>query len=94
MEGAGRLFNDGLSIWPANAGTPATLTVTGSTITGNQASGGAAGNGGSAGQGNGGGIYFVSGGTACLDAYTVIHIFGNIASTSDDDIFGDFTTCS
>jgi len=41
------LFDNGLSIWPSTSGTPATLTVTGSTITANQADGGAGGVGGS-----------------------------------------------
>jgi hypothetical protein len=89
----GSIFNDGLSILPANFGTPATLTVSGNTITGNQATGGAAGGGGSAGQGIGGGVYFATGGVVCLDSYTVTNIFGNTASTSNNDIFGDFTIC-
>jgi hypothetical protein len=90
--GAG-IYNDGLSVAPQNAGTPATLTVTGSTITANQASGGAAGSGGSAGQGVGGGAYFASGGVVCLDSYTVANLLGNTASTSNNDLFGVFTTC-
>jgi hypothetical protein len=89
----GALFNDGLSIFPGNAGTPATLTVTSSTITDNQANGGATGSGGSAGQGVGGGLYLAAGGVACLDAYTLANILGNTASTSNNDIFGVFTTC-
>jgi hypothetical protein len=87
----GVIFNDGFSIAPQNAGTPATLKVTGSTISSNQATGGAAG---SAGLGVGGGVYFASGGVVSLDSYTVANIFGNTASTSNDDFFGDFTTCS
>jgi hypothetical protein len=89
----GALFNDGLSIFPDNAGTPATLTVTGSTITDNQATGGNPGSGGGAGQGIGGGVYFATGGVVCLDQYTVSNIDGNIASTSNNDLFGVFTTC-
>jgi hypothetical protein len=89
----GGLFNDGPSAAPGNAGTPATLTITGSTITDNQATGGAAGSGGSAGQGVGGGAYFASGGVVCLDAFTQAHVSNNQASTSDDDLFGAFTTC-
>jgi hypothetical protein len=89
----GGVFNDGLSIWPLNTGTPATLTITGSTVTGNDATGGAAGSGGTAGLGEGGGLYLAPGGSACLDAFTQSHVTGNHASTSDDDIFGDFTTC-
>jgi hypothetical protein len=70
-----------------------TLEVRGSSITGNQASGGAAGTGGSAGSGVGGGLYVEAGGSACLDEFTIDHIFGNDASTSDDDVFGDFAIC-
>jgi hypothetical protein len=54
---------------------------------------GAAGSGGSAGQGVGGGAYFATGGTVCLDAFTVANIIGNTASTSNNDIFGAFTIC-
>jgi hypothetical protein len=89
----GGVYNDGLSVAPQNAGTPATLAVTGSTITGNQATGGAAGTGGSAGQGIGGGVYFASGGVVCLDLFTQGHLTNNHASTSNDDLFGAFTTC-
>jgi hypothetical protein len=89
----GGLFNDGVSIWPTNAGTPATLTVLGSTIGDNHATGGAAGSGGSAGLGQGGGLYLADGGAACLDAFTITHVTGNHASTSNDDIFGAFTPC-
>jgi hypothetical protein len=83
----GGVFNDGLSVWPLTAGMPATLTITGSTITDNSATG----IGGSAGQGIGGGVYFASGGVVCLDALTVI--VANTASTSNNDVFGDFMTC-
>jgi hypothetical protein len=79
----GGLYSDGTS----------TLTVTGSTVTKNSASGGAAGSGGMAGLGEGGGLYLASGGTACLDVLTSQHVFGNTASTSDNDVFGDFTIC-
>jgi hypothetical protein len=79
----GGVYNDGLSI----------LTILLSTITGNQASGGAAGAGGSAGLGEGGGVYFATGGTVCLDAYTVAHILSNTASTSNNDVFGVYTIC-
>jgi hypothetical protein len=89
----GGLFNDGLSTIPLNPGTPATLTVTGSTITDNQATGGPGGSGGSAGQGIGGGVYFASGGSVCLDVFTVADIFGNTASTSNNDIFGGYSLC-
>jgi hypothetical protein len=43
--------------------------------------------------GEGGGASFAPGGTVCLDAFTQAHVTGNHASTSDDDLFGDFTTC-
>jgi hypothetical protein len=89
----GGIFNDGPSIFPANLGAPATLTVTGSTVTANSATGGEAGAGGSAGQGVGGGVYFASGGVVCLDLFTSLNIFGNTASTSNNDVFGTFTIC-
>jgi len=69
------------------------LTLRGSTITDNLATGGAAGAGGSTGIGMGGGAYFESGSIVCLDSATLAAIFGNLASTSDDDVFGDFTIC-
>jgi hypothetical protein len=90
----GGIYNDGLSIWPTNSGTPATLTVTGTRITDNSATGGAAGSGGSAGEGIGGGAYFASGGSVCLDDATVLALVGNLASTSNDDLFGAYTICS
>jgi hypothetical protein len=40
-----------------------------------------------------GGAYFASGGSVCLDAFTQAHVKKNHASTSDDDLFGVFTTC-
>jgi hypothetical protein len=52
-----------------------------------------AGSGGGAGQGVGGGVYFADGGVVCLDAYTQAHMTKNHASTSNDDVFGDFTIC-
>jgi hypothetical protein len=79
----GGVYNDGRS----------TLEVRGSTITDNQASGGTAGAGGSAGSGIGGGLYLEAGGSVCLDEFTIAHLFGNDASTSDDDVFGDYTIC-
>ena len=39
------------------------------------------------------GLYLALGGDVCLDAFTQAHVKNNHASTSDDDIFGDFTTC-
>ena len=41
----------------------------------------------------GGGVYLAAGGSACLDAWTVLHVKHNHASTSNDDPFGDYTTC-
>jgi hypothetical protein len=79
----GGVYNDGQS----------SLTVTGSTVAANAATGGTAGGGGSAGLGEGGGLYLAAGGVACLDAFTRAHVTHNHASTSDDDIFGTFTTC-
>jgi hypothetical protein len=79
----GGLFSDGTS----------SLTVTGSTISSNQATGGVAGRGGVVGQGIGGGVYFAIDGVVCLDAATVANVSGNTASTSNDDIYGDYTTC-
>src|SRR5262245_47440848 len=67
------------------------LKLQGSTITDNRATGGVAGSGGGAGLGIGGGAYFEAGSIACLDLATLAAIFGNDASTSDDDVFGDFT---
>jgi hypothetical protein len=87
----GGIYNDSPSTFPLNAGTVSTLTVTGSTLTGNRATGGVAGSGGSAGQGVGGGAYLAAGGIACEDAVTVIA--HNLASTSNDDLFGSFTAC-
>jgi hypothetical protein len=89
----GGLFNDGLSIWPTNAGTPATLTVTGSTIIENSTTGGAAGAGGTVGQGIGGGVYLASGGVVCLDLFTSMNVTGNTATTSNNDVFGVFANC-
>ncbi len=79
----GGIYNDGRS----------TLEARGSTIIDNQASGGAAEDGASAGSGVGGGLYLEPGGTACLDEFTIAHLFGNEASTSDDDVYGAYTIC-
>ena len=89
----GAVYDDGLSIAQGNFGAPATLTIRGSTITANHATGGAAGTGGSAGLGKGGGAYFAPGGIVCLDLFTKKRISRNSASTSNDDVFGDFTIC-
>jgi hypothetical protein len=84
----GGIYNDGSSTFGVSS-----LTVTGSTITHNDADEGAAGAGGSDGQGIGGGLYLAAGGIVCLDVFTQIHVKHNHASTSNDDIFGSFTTC-
>jgi len=82
----GGIFNGG----PSSFGTPS-LTLQRSTIVNNEATGGAAGLGGSDGHGVGGGLYLTPGGNACADENTTI--FANDASTSDDDVFGDLSTC-
>jgi hypothetical protein len=58
------------------------VTVSNCTVEHNQAIGG-----------QGGGLYLAPGGSACLDSFTQSHVTDNHASTSDDDIFGTFTTC-
>jgi hypothetical protein len=64
-----------------------TACINHSSITGNQAVGGAAGKHGSAGQGIGGGIYVAAIATAGgMDT----DITGNLASTSNNDVFGVF----
>ncbi len=70
-----------------------TLEVHQSRITNNRAIGGVAGDSGSDGSGIGGGLYLAPGGSVCLDAFTIAHLFGNDASASDDDMFGDYTLC-
>jgi hypothetical protein len=84
----GGVYNDGSTDFGVSS-----LTVTGSIVTSNSATGGAAGSGGATGQGIGGGAYFGSGGTVCLDLFTSLNIFGNTASTSNNDVFGVFTIC-
>jgi len=41
----------------------------------------------------GGGVYFATAGTVCLDLFTSLHIFGNTASTRNNDVFGVFMIC-
>jgi hypothetical protein len=84
----GGIYNDGSTAFGVSS-----LTITGSTIAHNDADGGAAGAGGSDGQGIGGGLYLANGGMVCLDVFTQAHIKHNHASTSNDDIFGSYTTC-
>jgi hypothetical protein len=38
-------------------------------------------------------LFFVAGGSVCLDSFTVANIFGNTASMSDNDVFVVFTIC-
>ena len=66
-------------------------TVTASTITHNRAKGGKGHDDSSDGQGIGGGVYLASGGSVCINWNTVIA--HNHASTSNDDVFGDFIIC-
>jgi hypothetical protein len=66
--------------------TNSSMTIRRSAIVDNRARGAAAGAGGVDGQGIGGGIYVASGTTVCVDALAAI--FGNDASTSDEDVFG------
>jgi hypothetical protein len=62
-----------------------------SSIVGNLAVGGIAGSGGTPGEGIGGGLYIAS--LAVADALDTL-IFANLASTSNDDLFGTLgTTC-
>jgi hypothetical protein len=79
----GGIYNDGRS----------SLELRRSIITDNRATGGAAEPGASAGSGIGGGLYLEAGGSVCLDAFTIAQLFGNHASTSDDDLLGHFTIC-
>src|SRR5262249_55625796 len=87
-ELGGGIYTDGGTGFGVSA-----LTVTGSTINFNEAIGGKGDHGGNDGQGIGGGIYLAAGGSVCLDAFTVAHAKHNHASTSNDDIFGDYTNC-
>jgi hypothetical protein len=80
----GGIFNGG----PSPVGTPS-LALNSSLVVFNQAVGGAAGDGGIGGLGVGGGLYLAPGGVASTDFLTAI--FGNDASTSDDDVFGILT---
>jgi hypothetical protein len=84
----GGSYNDGSTAFGVSS-----LTVTGSTITHNDADGGVGDAGGSDGQGIGGGLYLADGGIVCLDVFTQAQVKHNHASTSNDDIFGVFTTC-
>lgn len=41
----------------------------------------------------GSGLFLKDGGSVCLAPFAVECLFGNHASTGDDDVFGDFTIC-
>src|SRR5262249_21130450 len=84
----GGIYNDGRTDFGVSA-----LTVTGSTITLNDAVGGAGDHGGNDGQGIGGGLYLAGGGSVCLDAFSVFQVKHNHASTSNDDLFGEYMGC-
>jgi hypothetical protein len=84
-----------------------TIDVHSTTFTGNSALGGAGGQGGSCGfkgkfgtgskgspgQGVGGGLYIDAAAAVCLDAFTQSQVKKNHASTSDNEIYGTYTTC-
>jgi hypothetical protein len=71
--------------------TGSSLSLVASVFALNRAQGGEARDGGSDGQSIGGGLYLAPGDSACIDVNTVI-VF-NHASTSNDDVFGNFTFC-
>jgi hypothetical protein len=65
-----------------------TITLHNDSSTGNTANGGA---GRTAGLGQGGGLYINPLAAVYLDAFTLAHVISNIASTSNNDIFGSYT---
>jgi hypothetical protein len=79
------------------AAANATVSLRGTTVTQNQATGGTGGSApkglpkGADGVGRGGGLYLVPTASAGLDAFTQANTGGNTASTSDNDIFGNFS---
>ena len=88
----GAVYNAGPASGPAGPLPAAALALTDTLIIGNLAHGGDAAEGdpdGSSGQGSGGGIDLASGGTATLRKTVVA---GNHASTSNDNIYGSYTT--
>ena len=88
----GAIDNAGPTSGPAGSLPGAALALTDTLIIANLAQGGDAGEGvagGSSGQGVGGGLYLASGGTATLKKTVVT---GNQASTSNDNIYGSYTT--
>ena len=90
--GAGANGGNGFGGGLANDGQSSVMILI-SSVSGNQAVGGGALSGGADGLGEGGGLYLTDGGIACLDFFTSVNIFGNTASTSDNDIVGVFTIC-
>jgi hypothetical protein len=88
----GAIYNAGPTSEPPGLLPGATLAIVDTLILGNLAEGGDAGDvdpDGSSGQGIGGGLYLASGGTATLKKTVVT---GNRASTSNDNIYGSYTT--
>ena len=67
-----------------------TASIDATLITFDAAMGGASGTGGASGQGIGGGLYIDTGAGVTLSKSSKV-IF-NVASTSDDNIFGVYTT--
>jgi hypothetical protein len=65
-----------------------TITLRYDSAIGNAANGGA---GGTAGLGQGGGLYINPLAAVYLDAFTLAHVISNIASTSNNDIYGSYT---
>ena len=57
------------------------------TVTGNSALRGYGG------AGEGGGLYINSLASVCLDAFTLVHVANNTASTAYPDIYGPYTLC-
>jgi hypothetical protein len=87
--GAGSDGGDGLGGGVYVLGTT-TASIDETLIAFNAALGGSAGTGGASGQGSGGGLYIDAGAGVTLDTSTEV-IF-DFASTSDDNIFGVYTT--
>ena len=67
-----------------------TASIDTTLITFDAALGGVSGTGGSSGQGSGGGLYIDTGAGVTLSKSSKVRF--NFASTSDDDIFGVYTT--
>jgi hypothetical protein len=78
----GGIYNGPASTHPSNTGAESVLVIRDSHVTNNFAQGGDGGEGAADGEGIGGGVYNL--GLFDLDDTL---IFGNLASTSDDDVF-------